>query len=154
MRGTLAERLATKQWRDPVTGCLLFTGFCNPKGYGMIGGENGQVHPTHRVAAFLAGIIPSLDDPHMVCHHCDTPPCTEPDHLYKGDVFTNSADAVSRGRLRPLRGSAQVCAKLTEEEAIDIRQADLPQRLLASIYGVSQRAIWNIKNGTNWTHAV
>src|SRR5690242_13752314 len=87
----LETRLKSKQILDEKTGCLLFRGSLNRGGYGQInGGPRGsRPYLAHRVAAFIAGIIPSLDDPAMVCHTCDVRSCTEPTHLYKGDAASN-----------------------------------------------------------------
>ena len=99
MRGTLEQRLRSRQQRDTATGCLLFTGARNAAGYGVIGrgGRDAGLVKAHRASAFFAGIIPSLDDPRLVCHTCDNPPCTEPAHLYAGDKMTNALDAVANG---------------------------------------------------------
>jgi hypothetical protein len=58
---TLSERLLEKTRLDGVTGCLVWTGYVNPDGYGMIsvGGAAGRPHSSHRVAWELAhGKIP------------------------------------------------------------------------------------------------
>jgi len=34
----------------------------------------------------------------QILHHCDTPPCVRPDHLYEGTVSDNTRDQVERGR--------------------------------------------------------
>lgn len=36
----------------------------------------------------------------FVCHHCDTPACAEPTHLYLGTNRQNMQDASARGLLR------------------------------------------------------
>lgn len=94
---SLLRRLLNKQRRDGATGCLVFTGALNGDGRGVLE-MSGVSYAAHRVAAFFAGIIDSLDDPRMVCHHCDNPPCTEPDHLYAGNAKSNATDMSMRGR--------------------------------------------------------
>lgn len=40
-----------------------------------------------------------LKDGMFACHHCDTAPCINPDHLYEGTAQTNADDRVRRGRM-------------------------------------------------------
>jgi HNH endonuclease len=89
----LAERLAAGLVRTE-SGCLEWTG-ATLKGYGQIG-DGRQVLYTHRVAFMLAnGEIPDGMD---VLHHCDNPPCCEPDHLFAGTALDNSTDMIAKGR--------------------------------------------------------
>lgn len=38
---------------------------------------------------------------YMACHHCDTPNCIEPSHIYEGTNTTNIRDSYKRGRRGP-----------------------------------------------------
>ncbi len=105
---------------EPNTGCLLWTGCADPKGYGRIG--NGRLHRryvrgmtvlAHRRAwEFAHGPIP---DGLHVLHSCDTPSCVEVTHLRLGTNAENVADKVTRGRHR--------CRpqKVTDEQVSQIR---------------------------------
>jgi hypothetical protein len=34
----------------------------------------------------------------IICHHCDNPPCVNPNHLYVGNARMNTDDTIRRGR--------------------------------------------------------
>lgn len=77
----LEERFMDKVSPEPMSGCWLWLGFTNPKGYGRfrIEGKNGPVGQAHRVAYELfRGPIPSgltLD------HLCRVRSCVNPAHV-------------------------------------------------------------------------
>jgi hypothetical protein len=81
---------------EPNTGCWLWMGAPTNKGYGQttfMGKKNVFVH---RASYFLhKGEIPAGM---CVLHHCDTPACINPDHLYLGTKSDNSLDCVRRKR--------------------------------------------------------
>lgn len=77
------------------TNCWVWGRALNSYGYGSMR-YNGIVDATHRVSYELfKGPIP---DNLQVLHHCDNPPCINPDHLYVGTTTDNGADAVARKR--------------------------------------------------------
>jgi HNH endonuclease len=99
---SIEDRLSTHLIRTS-SGCLEWTGYTNPKGYGQIQ-AGGRLRLTHRLAWELVhGPIP---EGMFVCHHCDNPPCaqTEPTegypegHLFLGTNDENMADMVAKGR--------------------------------------------------------
>jgi hypothetical protein len=132
------------------TACWLWTGAVTADGYGhtTIEGKNFR---THRLAWELANEPIPLGL--SVCHHCDTPLCVRPDHLFIGTMADNQTDMVQKGRQAAGQRNGQ--AKLTNEQARTIRKRlanGESNRRLAAEYGVGYHTIWQIKLGRNWRH--
>lgn len=65
-------------------------------GYGRMS-VDGRMANAHRVAYELyKGPIPAGM---YLCHHCDNPPCCNPEHLFAGTAQDNADDARAKGRL-------------------------------------------------------
>ena len=91
---TAQARLMGKTQRQ-ANGCLLFTGYIAPNGYGRLwdGERAGQAH---RVSYRIhKGPIP---EGLFVCHTCDNPPCVEPSHLFTATQAGNLSDMRAKGR--------------------------------------------------------
>ena len=92
----LAERL----WSDVEKtdgGCWEWMGSRLPKGYGNLTFQRRHLY-AHRAAWEVTyGPIP---EGMWVCHKCDNPPCTNPDHLFLGTVLENTRDMIAKGRAR------------------------------------------------------
>lgn len=109
---SLIERVKERFWlkvdkREPLL-CWLWLGAKSKKGYGSFildGRRNveGARKPigTHRISwMFASGSIP---DGLHVLHHCDTPACVNPLHLFLGTNLDNTKDKMAKGRARYLK---------------------------------------------------
>lgn len=78
-------------------GCWLWTGAVNSNGYGVFSVSTGTKVYAHRYALEL--VQGALRNGSFACHHCDTPRCVRPDHLFSGTASENMRDASRKGRL-------------------------------------------------------
>lgn len=130
------------------TGCWIWTGTMDGKGYGMVSFRSKD-RRAHRVSYELfKGPIPA--GLHIL-HRCDTPSCVNPAHLRAGTVKENMADREARGR-RDVRGEQIGTSKLTTQQVIEIKQSTLGLKALSEKYGVEAQSIWRIRTGKSWAH--
>lgn len=88
----------------------------------------------------------------FVCHTCDNPSCTNPNHLFLGTYNDNIQDMIKKGRNS--RGEKRYNAKLTEKQVLKIRSlgnnSSKLHREIAEIYGISQSRVTEIINRKAW----
>jgi len=133
---------------EPNSGCFLWLGSVDRDGYGRFSLAK-KAFRAARVSLELSGVKPPPDA--LVLHHCDTPACINPFHLYWGDAAANAKDGIERGRFR--LGSYVHLAKLTDEDVSEIRRlltTGESQEKIAARFGVKQITISDIKLGKTW----
>jgi DNA-binding transcriptional regulator YdaS (Cro superfamily) len=141
------EKLLREKSTPGENGCILWTGYRQPNGYGWI--NIGQFHiAAHRAALIVSGVeVPDGSD---VCHRCDVRPCINPDHLYSGTRRQNMADCTARGRHNKPSGETHWCAKLSALDVARARravQAGISQSEVARQLGVHHSTISRIARG-------
>ena len=103
------------------------------------------------------GIIPKRMH---VCHSCDNPTCTNPDHLWIGTHKQNNDDKIAKGRAKYvappiMKGKENPSAKLNEKQVKEIKLLIDQGHSCYGIgkdFGVSKTTILRIKKGTYWKH--
>ncbi len=99
------NRFWSKVVKCVETGCWLWTGCKDDKGYGLFK-LAGRMWKAQRVAWMLGADDPG---PLMVLHHCDTPACVNYEaHLFLGTHSDNMKDCAKKGRLNTQNGRGGV----------------------------------------------
>ena len=132
-----------------LDGCWLWTGAKSPLGYGKFYLPDGTTQ-AHRFSWTLVnGPVPHGM---YICHHCDNPPCVNPNHLFIGDHYDNMADMSIKGRSQ--HGEKQWNSKLSASDVIEIFKSTDLQRTVAERYGITQGTVSSIKSGAKWKRVV
>ena len=99
--------------------CWIWQGSTRSTGYAQIWWQR-ENHSAHRVAYRV--FVGDFPEDRLICHHCDTPLCCNPEHLYVGTQQTNADDRVARGRGAPPRGEQHHNVVLTDKEVAEVLQ--------------------------------
>ena len=132
--------------------CWLWKANSLPAGYGTLS-LSGKKILAHRFSWQLAyGKIP---DGLCVLHHCDNPPCVNPNHLFIGSPADNVQDMIEKGRDPIQKGELNPKSKLKDEDIPKIKEIlsqGFYQKEIASLFGVSSTTINGINTGRYWSH--
>lgn len=132
-------------------GCWNWTKKLDGHGYGCAKYERKCIG-THRLSYKL--FIGEIPAGMLVCHHCDNPPCCNPEHLFLGTNQDNSNDKVRKGR--HTYGEDCRSTKLTKEQVMEIRglalSGAISQGELGERFGVCQTTIYAVVSGRTWKH--
>lgn len=161
MRPQYTTRDATRFWTkvDQTGDCWLWTSTKQSMGYGVFCFNKKSRMLAHRFAyTVIHGDIPAGM---CVCHHCDTPLCVNPAHLFLGTHQDNMNDMIAKGRdhkatdATKVRGEQHPIAKLTPDQVREIRmlrQSGMSVVAIAPRFHVSRKLIYNIVDRTAWPH--
>lgn len=143
-------------------GCWEWIGARKEKGYGSFAYDkkNGHAH-RYSYTTFIGPIPKGMN----VCHHCDNPPCVNPDHLWVGTTQENIDDCIRKGRHVPppvknwpalMRKIPHHWQKVDISTVLKIREAlkigGRNQSKIANEFGVSRKTVSRINTGENWAH--
>lgn len=143
-----------------ANGCWEWNKKRSRQGYGLMR-HKGREDGAHRVSYKM--FIGPLEMP-FVCHHCDNPPCVNPNHLFAGDALLNVRDMVAKGRNRT-GGGSQPGVNSGERNgrallsATDVALAralwatgKFDKQQLANMFSVGRTTMRHIIAGTSWKH--
>ena len=148
------ERFESFVERVPFSGCWIWLAAVDepprlPYGKFWINDLSRSI-AAHRAAWLL--FVGQIPDGKLVLHRCDVPCCVNPAHLFLGTNLDNTQDMIRKGRKYLSRGELSHHAKLTEEQARQVRDMQGTQSVIAAKFGISQTAVSAIKRGANWKH--
>jgi hypothetical protein len=151
------ERIERDTEQIPWTGCRIWLGASNAKGYGMFAPSygGGRVYVHRWVYEQVHGPIP---EGMFICHKCDTPSCCNPDHLFVGSRSDNAVDMWQKGRHAPPqfdnRGERHGMSKLTDMQVASIKRqmSHMTNIQLSRLYSVHPATISDIRTGATWRH--
>lgn len=141
LRRPLAVRFEKHFTPEPNSGCWLWFGATDSRGYGQMRIAKRARHATHVSLELVGRTVPTGM---QACHHCDTPECVNPEHLFIGTMKDNVADMMAKGRhdhsgLELGRGK-QVAEEL-KTAALERYRAGEPFRAIGKALGVSPTAV-------------
>lgn len=158
------QRFWAKVDKSGPNGCWVWIGdrVRGPHRYGRLW-TNRRPKLAHRISWEIhVGPIPSGA---LVCHHCDNPPCVNPEHLFLGTDRDNNHDMIAKGRARhpkhttlwrqrlsdSQRGARNSNARLTDAQVAAIRRlyaaGQHSQQAIADRFGVHQTWVSSIVRG-------
>lgn len=143
------ERIRSRLVVDDATGCLVYTGCRNAKGYGVVHGHH-KTTLVHRIV-YMETVAP-VGDGLQVCHRCDNPPCCNPAHLFVGTLQDNWADMMAKGRGRWLKHDENPRARLTAKQVLEIQllRGEESGPKVAARFGVDRSVVTKIWRGVSW----
>ncbi len=138
----------------PESGCWIWMGTTNEKGYGRLKTTKGKMY-AHRF--FYQQLVGPIPDGMFVCHRCDVTSCCNPAHHFIGDMTANMEDMKKKGRQSKaarMFGEKHPQAILNDAKVREIRRSKAPLAELAKVYGVALPTINDVRRGVTWRHLI
>ena len=136
-------------------GCWDWNGYFDKDGYTLL--HSGANHKGfkerrgHRISWLIHyGNVP---EGKKVCHKCDNPRCTNPEHLFLGTTLENNQDKTKKGRGNI--GSKHGNSKLNEYQVMEIKKLinmGVCSTRIMSDYGISRMTVSSIRLNKTWKH--
>ena len=147
---SLEQRFWEKVQKLGEHDCWAWTGARTKDGYGSFN-FSGKSVLAHRAAAIISSHGVAINDL-VVCHICDNRLCVNPRHFFYGTVGDNNSDRHAKGRSSggSMPGETNPQAKLTAEQADDVRSGVLTRSQYADKYGVTYWTVRDIQTGRIW----
>jgi hypothetical protein len=150
------EKFWSRVFKTTEKECWNWLGEVSCHGYGRFSptGKKKDRIMAHRMMWIINhGPIPKGKE---ICHRCDNPTCCNPKHLFCGTHKQNMSDCKNKNRLNTPKGEHQGSSKLTAAQVTQIRFMYRPfvvsQKMIANLFGVSERCISLIIKRKNWKH--
>lgn len=160
--------------RKDSSGCWIWTGARDPKGYAMMSAGRKKRYRASRWSyeTFVEPVESWIG--FDCCHKCDNPPCVNPDHLFKGTRSDNMKDAGSKRRhwtqvhkedaarntkaatrasLQKISGSKNRLAKFDADslrEVLSLIRDGISDTQIAKQFKCSRTAIYQIRTGKKY----
>lgn len=139
---------------DEVGDCWIWNSTTSSGGYPIMKIRGCPCRLVRREAFMLAG--GELMPRQPVDVTCDERLCINPKHLKASSTAEIAQKAARQGKFSGVARAAKIAAvrrtkaKLTIEQAREIRISEVPNKELAALYGVHKSVIQGIKTGTRW----
>ena len=133
--------------------CWIWTGARFHYGHGAFA-PDGRVPRNIGAHRWLYQWVHGVELPQNITvnHHCDNPPCVNPQHLYAGTQQDNVADMIRRGR--QAQGTQTAAARLSEADVRTIRSSSQTVRQLARQFGVTDWTIYKVLQGKSYRNVL
>jgi len=126
--------------------CWLWISSITGEGYGSYS-INGISKGAHIVSWEMSN-NKSVPKGFQVLHTCDVRHCVNPSHLWLGTCLENIKD----NKNRQSKGEENGRHKLTESQALFIKNSKLSGKKLGKMFGISHTQANEIKRGTQWKY--